>query len=325
MTRRLPAAPHVLMPLLLAFCAPAFAAAGEAATAPSPDADLLLDIPGLGPCNDAADRRLRLRRGEALKLMVHGCRGSAGEFRSLAQVFEFQGQQAACFSYDDRIALDDAAGALRRALQQLSEAAPASAISLIGHSQGALISRRAVSTLPLPDTAQTVPAVELVTVSGPFAGIAAAAPCGWTWLHVLSLGLTAASCRIGTGAKWTDIAPASDFIRQPGELSTNVSRHLKIDTDERNTCRREESGRCLESDEIFSLAEQRSHTVESDRRTRRLELQAGHVEVVGDRDVEPRKLIALLQREGVLGPTPPARQQAFSRLIARLYGPARKD
>jgi hypothetical protein len=214
---------------------------------------------------------------------------------------------------------------LRRALQQLADATPGSALTLIGHSQGALISRRAVSTQALSIPDQAVPAVELVTISGPFAGIAAAAPCGWTWLHVLSLGLTAASCRIGTGAKWTDISAASHFIRAPGALSPGVSRHLKIDTDERDTCRREEGGRCVESDEIFSLAEQRSPTVEADPRTQRLELQAGHVEVVGDRHIEPRKLIALLQREGVLRQAAPSRQAAFSQLISRLYGPARKD
>ncbi|MEN3113328.1 esterase/lipase family protein [Uliginosibacterium paludis] len=328
MTRRTFFALSAFLPAWLALCAPALAAADASSPDENrllPTPDLVLEIPGLGPCNDNPDRRLQLRRGEPVKLMVHGCRGSAGEFRSLSRVFAFQGQQSACFSYDDRAALDDAAGGLRRALQQLADATPGSALTLIGHSQGALISRRAVSTQALSIPDQAVPAVELVTISGPFAGIAAAAPCGWTWLHVLSLGLTAASCRIGTGAKWTDISAASHFIRAPGALSPGVSRHLKIDTDERDSCRREEGGRCVESDEIFSLAEQRSPTVEADPRTQRLELQAGHVEVVGDRHIEPRKLIALLQREGVLRQAAPSRQAAFSQLISRLYGPARKD
>jgi hypothetical protein len=35
-------------------------------------------------------------------ILVHGCFGSAGRFRPLAQVYAFQGQQTACFSYNDR-------------------------------------------------------------------------------------------------------------------------------------------------------------------------------------------------------------------------------
>lgn len=315
--------PRLLRGLLL----PALflAGAARAEDLPGPASSRLLDIPGLGPCDDSPDRRVSIRPGEPLKLMVHGCRGSAGEFRSLARVFAFEGQQSACFSYDDRDALDEVAGALRQTLQTLSAEVPDSAVTLIGHSQGALIARRAVSSLALPGVGAETPPVELVTVSGPFAGIAAAAPCGWTWLHVLSLGLTAASCRIGTGAKWTDISASSTFIRQPGALGSQVSRHLKIDTDERGTCRREAGGRCVESDEIFSLAEQRSAAVEEDPRTRRLELQAGHVEIVGDRELEPRKLIAALQREGVLRTTPPAREAAFARLLAELYRPRRAE
>jgi hypothetical protein len=40
----------------------------------------------------------------------------------------------------------------------------------------------------------------------------------------------------------------------PGALSSRVSRHLKIDTDERGSCRPNADGRCVDSDDIFSLA-----------------------------------------------------------------------
>jgi hypothetical protein len=84
-------------------------------------------------------------------------------------------------------------------------------------------------------------------------------------------------------------------FREPGALVPQVSRFLKIDTDERGTCRREESGHCAKADEVFSLAEQRNSTVESDARAQRVEIHAGHVEIVGDKRVAPTKLIAIQQ------------------------------
>ncbi|PLK49411.1 triacylglycerol lipase [Uliginosibacterium sp. TH139] len=288
-----------------------------------PTADLALDIPGLGPCTDNPDRTLRIRSGEPVNIMVHGCFGSSGEFRSLAQVLAFHGQQSACFTYDDRAALDDSASALRRALHLLDEGGSRPAVTVIGHSQGALIARRALSDQPLTEALPAGGSKELVTVSGPFAGIKAAAPCGIGWLRVVTLGLMPASCHMVTGAKWADITWSSRFIRQPGGLATQVTRHLKIDTDERNTCRRFEGSRCVESDEIFALAEQQQPAVDGDPRTTRLELQAGHVEIIGDREVAPLKLIAALQAEGVIRPTPITQRPAFRQLLAQVYGDAR--
>lgn len=46
---------------------------------------------------------------------------------------------------------------------------------------------------------------------------------------------------------------------------------------------------------------------------------AGHVEIVGDKQVAPKKLIAILQAEGVLRPTPAASLPAFGLLLARVY------
>ena len=98
-----------------------------------------------------------------------------------------------------------------------------------------------------------------------------------------------------------------------------VGNYLKIDTDERGTCRRLEGVRCVEDDDVFSLAEQRHPQVESDARTRRVEVRAGHVEIVGDKRVAPTKLIAILQEQGVIRPTKPERLSAFSQMLARIY------
>ncbi|MBS1209873.1 MAG: hypothetical protein H6R19_2271 [Proteobacteria bacterium] len=313
--------------ILLCSCAsrePADPAYYEIDSGRLPPPDVTLNIPGLGPCTDNPDRSLRLDSSQPVTVLVHGCFGSSGNFRGLAQVLAFHGQQSACFTYDDRAALTDSARELRRALNLLAEQTSTPQITVIGHSQGALISRKSLTDLPVAPPAREA-ALRLVTISGPFDGIAAAKTCGRDWLSVLSLGLLPATCQLVTGSKWADITYSSRFIRKPGTLIPQVSRHLKIDTDERGSCRRFEGEHCIEDDDIFSLAEQRNPLVEADVRTLRQEVRAGHVEIVGDKRMAPTKLIAVLQEQGILAPTPPERMAAFQRLLARIYHTGNTD
>ena len=179
-----------------------------------PTADVTLSIPGLGPCTDNPDRRLRLNASQPVNVLVHGCFGSSGQFRGLAQVLAFHGQQTACFTYDDRAELTHSAVDLRKVVNQLAAQTQSPQITLIGHSQGALVARKSLTqlalTLPLPSSLVSPPRpstkspllqmdkvdqadqadqagragragqvdVRLVTISGPFAGIAAAQTCG---------------------------------------------------------------------------------------------------------------------------------------------------
>lgn len=284
-----------------------------------PPPDTTLAIAGLGPCTDNPDRRLRIDASQPVHVLVHGCFGSSGQFRGLAQVLAFHGQQAACFTYDDRAKLADSAAQLRAAITQLAEQSRVPQITVIGHSQGALIARRSLTdtvAAPLPSRAL---GLRLVTVSGPFAGIVSAKPCGRTWLYPLTLGLLPLSCYVTTGPKWADITFSSRFIREPGRLAAPVLDHLKIDTDERDTCRRTEGGRCVESDDIFSIDEQHLPAVEGEARMKRVLVNAGHVEIVGDKREAPKKLLGVLQAEGVLRPTPPGQGLAFERLLSRVY------
>ncbi len=283
-----------------------------------PVADITLNIPGLGPCTDNPDRSLHLDSSQPVNVLVHGCFGSSGQFRGLAQVLAFHGQQTACFTYDDRADLTQSATELRRAVNSLIEQTRAPQITVIGHSQGALIARKSLTELPLAPPNRQVD-LRLVTISGPFAGIASAQTCGKVWLYPLTLGLLPATCYVVTGAKWADITYSSRFILEPGTLDMQVGNYLKIDTDERGTCRLEEGGRCVKGDDIFSPSEQRNLLVETDVRARRVEVRAGHVEIVGDKRVAPIKLIAILQQQGVLRPTAPERLSAFSLLLARIY------
>lgn len=285
-----------------------------------PPADVTLHIPGLGPCTDNPDRSLRLDSSQTVHVLVHGCFGSSGAFRGLAQVLAFHGQQTACFTYDDRAALTRSATDLRHAVNQLAGQTRAPQITVIGHSQGALIARKSLTELSLtPPPPARQADLRLVTISGPFSGIASANTCGKAWLYPLTLGLLPVTCYVVTGAKWADITYSSRFIREPGALAAQVSNYLKVDTDERNSCRREQDGHCVEDDHVFSLAEQRHPRLETDTRMLRVEVDAGHVEIVGDNRVAPTKLIALLQEHGVLRPTAPEHLSAFSMLLAKIY------
>lgn len=305
---------------LLGGCAstdPFVAADLEPGQLPAPD--ITLNIPGLGPCTDNPDRSLRLDASQPVHVLVHGCFGSSGQFRGLAQVLAFHGQQSACFTYDDRARLSEVADELRNAVTQLANQSRVPDITVIGHSQGALIARKAMTAAPGATLPPRPVDWRLVTISGPFAGIAAARTCGRTWLYPLTFGFVPMSCYLATGPKWADITYSSRFIREPGALDAHVASYLKIDTDERGSCRREQGGRCAEDDDVFTLAEQRNSVVESDTRTSRVEVRAGHVEIVGDKRVAPTKLIKILQDEGVLRATPPARRYALSRLLSRVY------
>lgn len=283
-----------------------------------PPTDIVLNIPGLTPCTDNPNHSLHLASSQPVHVLVHGCFGSSGQFRGLAQVLAFHGQQTVCFTYDDRANLTKSASELRRGINMLAEQTGAPEITVIGHSQGGLIAHKALTDLPIKPPGRRAD-LRLVTISGPFSGMAVAHTCGRTWLYPLTLGLLPLSCYAVTGAKWADITYSSRFIREPGTLIPQVSKFLKIDTDEHGICRREKGGRCLKEDEVFSLAEQRNPVVETDSRAQRVEVRAGHVEIVGDKRVAPTKLITILQEQGALLPTAPDRLSAFNELLARLY------
>lgn len=282
--------------------------------------DLTVTIPGLGSCTDSTDRVLHLNSQEPVIVMVHGCRGSAGRFRALAEVFAFSGQQAICFSYNDRDSLMVSSARLAASLKDLRSHMQSRDITIIGHSQGGLISRKAVVRDLSPSLRAVDTDITLVTVSAPFAGINAASHCGSTLGKILSLGLTVPICKIVAGNKWHEITAASEFVLQPGTLLEQVGKHLKINTDESGSCRRTDAtGNCMEDDYVFSLEEQRHPPVDRGAAVANVDVKAGHVEIAGDHRVAPRKLIAVLQQHGILNTTPTEKVSAFERLLARIY------
>ena len=285
-----------------------------------PLADAEVNIPQLGPCTDSPDRTLRFNSSYPVTVLVHGCKGSAGHFRSMAQLFAFHGQQAVCFSYDDRDSLVHSSGQLISALDGLAGHLRDRRITVIGHSMGGLVARKALESDRGGEWLNADANIKLVTVSAPLAGIAAAKPCGSRLLHWLSMGAVPGVCWAITGDNWYEITSPSNFIQRPGPLLPSVQRYLKVVTDERNTCRRKsESGACLESDYIFTLPEQYHAVIDSYPQLTNIQVQAGHVEIVGYKQTAPRKLLAILQQEGMLAPTPPERQSALTQLLAKLY------
>ena len=289
-------------------------------TSALPPADLQLNIPGLSSCTTSEDKTIQLNSREPVTIIVHGCFGSAGRFRALSQVYAFHGQQSVCFSYNDRDSLNKSADEFAEALQALAAEMDHPRFHIIAHSQGGLIARRGLAEGHHAGLAETPMAAELVTISSPFAGIAAANHCASPTARVVSLGLTVPICWVVSGGKWFDITWRSPFIKEPGELLAQVPRHLKIVTDERDTCRRyDQTGRCVKSDYVFSLDEQYFAAIDQEQRVENVQIHAGHAEIVGDHQLVPDKLIAELQRQGLMHPTPVQRQDALAALLARLY------
>lgn len=285
-----------------------------------PSSDVTMRITSLSNCTHQGSDELNLSSKEPVTVIVHGCFSSAGRFRSLADVYAFHGQQTVCFNYDDRERLATSSAELVKAIKELSLFLESPKIVLIGHSQGGLVARRALTKEQENVSDVSNIEIDLVTISAPFGGIEAAAHCGSKILAWLSFGLTKPICQLITGRKYQDIPANSDFISKPGNLIPSVSRHIKILTDETNTCRvYDAQGVCIEDDFVFSVDEQKQQIVDTQPRLIPLAVKAGHAEIVGNSVTIPLKLIELLQQQGLLRSTPKEVKGELAKLLANLY------
>ncbi|MCJ7814797.1 MAG: hypothetical protein MUP31_01970 [Xanthomonadales bacterium] len=285
-----------------------------------PEPDITVQIPSLSSCTSSRDTDLRLNSEQPVTVIVHGCFASEGRFRSLADVFAFHGQQTLCFDYNDRDSLEVSSAELIRSLEALSTVLKTPTIQVIGHSQGGLVARRALTQERADRLVADNAVVTLTTISAPFGGIEAASHCGSEALAWLSLGLVKPVCLIVTGEKYKEIPPGSDFMLHPGRLLPFVDRHLKIVTDEKNSCRKySDKSECIEDDYVFSLLEQDQPAIEGDVSLEEITVKSGHIEIVGDVTISPTKLIEILQREGILLETPADSKASLELLLARLY------
>ncbi len=282
-------------------------------------------IVGLFPCEAGGRDVVDLDPSRPVTVLVHGCNSSGARFKTLAQVFEANDQQTICFNYNDRDYLNTSATQLAEALSALERRIEPHELTILGHSQGGLVARRALQAdLPRPLVTREGFSYRLVTVSSPFSGIDSSADCGRPWLHALTLTTTIVVCLVVTGNKWTEIPPGSGFMTNPAPLLS--TRHLQIITDERATCRtRGTNGACKVSDSVFALREQYSALLTSDPRVTIVELKEGHAAVVGENGVPPLLLIETLQAQHVLAAAQPARRDALVGLLTRLYASAEAE
>lgn len=285
-----------------------------------PKPDIQVKIDGLGPCTDNPDRTLHLNSKSPTIVLTHGCFASSGRFRALAEVFAFHGQQTACFTYDDRDSMMKSSSQLVDGIKKLNQSMQNNNITIIGHSQGGLISRKALTRERKNSLLDENINLRLATISAPLNGIHSASDCGSTLWRIMSLGLIVPICYSVSGDKWYEITKYSDFIQKPGELVPQVNEYLKIVTDENNTCRTKNAeGVCIEDDYVFSVEEQYFKAVDQDKRLVNVELNAGHVEIVGDHRIAPRKLINILQSKGYMKKTKATRKWDFEKLLSYLY------
>lgn len=276
------------------------------------------DIAGLGACTDSPDRVMNIIADEPVVVLVHGWRGSAGSLQGLAQRLASDGRQTICFSYNDRDSLMRSSAKLAASLDRLAAHMTTPDITVIGHSQGALVARKAMIQERTDGLRGDDINLRLITVAGPFNGIAAAAHCTSPVARFFTLGLSGPICQLIAGDKWPEITFRSHFIRFPGTLHPNVREHLKIDTAEQGTCRLLNGDTCRESDFVFTLDEQRNRLIDGDRRTRVITVKAGHVEIVGTAHVAPAKLIAVLEDTRSLAPMAAKETAGRAELLATM-------
>lgn len=282
-----------------------------------PSPDITVSIANLSSCTDSDNKSIHIDPKSPITVLVHGCNGSAGRFRSLAQLYAFQGQQAVCYSYDDRKSLAYSTEKLAIAVRELSEITKNQRISIIGHSMGGLIARK---SLEESRDMLSHKNLELITISAPLSGIKAANYCGIEPLHWLSAGIVPGICWLITGDNWNEITSSSNFILHPKPLLPSIKRYLKIVTNEKDTCRRKDSGgNCIESDYVFDLSEQYHSKIDAYSNVTGVQVDAGHVEIIGNKDVIPRKLLSILQEYGMLSNTQPDQREDFEKLLADLY------
>jgi pimeloyl-ACP methyl ester carboxylesterase len=280
-----------------------------------------LRIEGLDACDDFASPAVALDPTQPLVLLVHGCKASSGHYRHLAKIFEAHGQQTLCFNYQYRGRIASSSEGLSGSIGSLTARLQHPELTLIGHSQGGLVARRAVvAGRGQEDEKTDLLKLRLVTVSSPFNGIEISSHCGIPALHILSLGVMTALCQGVAGSIWPEIHPRSDLVTNPGQLLDIVSDHLMVVTDERGSCRRRSAdGRCLTDDFVFSLEEQRNELVTQDPRVTDREVRDGHAAIVGDEDRPPVQLMAILQEHGIMNRTSPDGQAEIRALLSRLY------
>lgn len=233
--------------------------------------------------------RLPLDPRRPVVVWVHGYDPAQGEADPLLRDLERRGHQLVRFRYDWRERMDRSADTLVRAVRALRAEYSLPGLTVVGHSQGGLISRKAMTVGRGLTLAGDVP-IDLWTIASQFAGYGSA---NFTYL------LPKVNI-FGVKASHRDLRSWSPFMRRPGALGPNV-RHVKVETRERGK-QRLEGGRLVDD---CSAPRQNQPQVDSDPRlVHRVTLDLGHVGVLrDDHGRVPEALHAVLDAH-LRSPTP---------------------
>lgn len=211
--------------------------------------------------------RLPLDPKRPVAIWVHGYDPAQGEADPLLRDLQRRGYQVVRFRYDWEQRMDASADALVRAVRALRAEYSLPGLTVVAHSQGGLISRKAMTVGRELTLAGDVP-IELVTIASQFPGYGAA---NMTYL------LPKVNI-FGVKASHRDLRSWSPFIRDPGALGANV-RHVKVETNERGK-KRLEDGRLVDD---CSAPRQPQPQVDADPRlAHKATLELGHVGVLRD-------------------------------------------
>lgn len=227
--------------------------------------------------------RLPLDPRRPVVVWVHGYDPAQGEADPLLRDLERRGYQIVRFRYDWGQDMDGSADALVRAVRALRAEFGLKRLTVVAHSQGGLVSRKAMTVGREPTLAGDVP-IDLVTIASQFPGYGSA---NFTYL------LPKVNI-FGVKASHRDLRSWSPFIRHPGALGANV-RHIKIETRERGK-QRLENGKRVDD---CSAPNQPQPEVDADPRlVHKATLDLGHVGVLrDDRGRVPDALRAVLDAQ----------------------------
>jgi pimeloyl-ACP methyl ester carboxylesterase len=143
-------------------------------------------------------------------LFVHGIGGSPRDFRTMIDRLDRIRFQAWVFQYPTGLRLHTAARVLRDTLAELEHKHHYSAVFIVGHSMGGLVSRRYLIEATRDGVGEHVRL--LVTFSTPWEGHA--------WARVGAQFMPEAP------GSWTDLSPASDFLASMREPLQHVPHYV---------------------------------------------------------------------------------------------------
>lgn len=138
-----------------------------------------------------------------LLLLVHGINGSPKDFQRMLKGLDTSGMRVALFHYPSGISIEDNAFMLSQIMNELFVRTPNQEYSLIAHSLGGLISKRALQLQEEAGHGHRIK--KFISISVPWAGHKGAA-AGAEYSPVVA-------------PVWTDLAPKSRFISRLADYS----------------------------------------------------------------------------------------------------------